>query len=294
MPRRMRDGRITPSLPGVEWLETRRLLSAVLEATRTLVIEGTDAADTITVDLQIGRFGARDYRVMVNGEVDEFRAGDVRRFLIFAHGGDDTVRVGIGGFVGEIHISAEVHGGDGNDSITGDRGNDVFFGGDGDDFIVGFRGNDRVSGGNGNDTIVVHIGRDTVFGDAGNDLIDGQETGRASILNGGEGDDQIVGTSRRDVLTGGPGNDTLNGGRGNNRLFGEGGNDTITVNSNSERILGGVGADTFLGITNRTRGAVRDFEPGLDTLLPPAPPTPEPPPDVTSGILQDGEQDLLA
>jgi Ca2+-binding RTX toxin-like protein len=60
-------------------------------------------------------------------------------------------------------VSAEVYGGDGNDTIYGGSGNDVLWGqagndflngGGGDNVLIGGAGNDYLVGGNGNDMLV--------------------------------------------------------------------------------------------------------------------------------------------
>lgn len=63
-------------------------------------------------------------------------------------------------------ISAEVHGGAGNDTITGGSGADV---------IYGENGNDLVQGGAGNDALVGGAGQDRLSGDSGVDMLVGGE-----------------------------------------------------------------------------------------------------------------------
>ncbi len=82
----------------------------------------------------------------------------------------------------------------GNDILNGKGGDDRIDGGPGDDLLRGGADNDVLHGGDGNDTVNGEAGNDVLFGDAGNDLV-----------NGGTEDDS---------LTGGAGNDTLNGGTG--------------------------------------------------------------------------------
>ncbi len=89
---------------------------------------------------------------------------------------------------------SEISGGDGNDELEGNVGNDIFSGGGGNDELEGNGGNDVLDGGTGNDRL---------DGGSGND-----------VLDGGSGDDRLSGGSDNDVLDGGAGRDALNGGSG--------------------------------------------------------------------------------
>jgi Ca2+-binding RTX toxin-like protein len=89
----------------------------------------------------------------------------------------------------------------------------------GNDTLTGNAGNDTLIGGNGNDTLTGNAGNDTLIGGNGTDL-----------LVGGAGDDLLDGGNGTDTLRGGLGNDTLTGGNGSDVfLFAAGeGTDTIT------------------------------------------------------------------
>ena len=65
-------------------------------------------------------------------------------------------------------------------------------------------------------------------------------------LDGGEGNDLLIGSDGADVLRGGAGNDTLLGGRGNDVVLGQDGNDLLIVNNGdgSDFLEGGEGLDT--------------------------------------------------
>ena len=91
-------------------------------------------------------------------------------------------------------------------------------------------GNDlrmNVDGGLGDDTIIGGSLSDTLDGGAGTDTI-----------NGGDGDD---------LITGGLGDDTINGEQGSDRLFGNAGKDVITGDVGNDEIDGGLGDDTIDG-----------------------------------------------
>jgi Ca2+-binding RTX toxin-like protein len=90
--------------------------------------------------------------------------------------------------------------------------------------IVGMPGADQLNGGTGSDTI---------YGGAGSDIIvAGNSWGGGSItlgnyLDGGDGDDLIVGDIGADTILGGAGSDRIWGGGGRDRIVPGSGNDTI-------------------------------------------------------------------
>jgi len=88
-------------------------------------------------------------------------------------------------------------------------------------------GNDRVEvnipvatfidGGAGDDTVLGSSLNDVVFGNAGNDVIDGRDG--ADILIGSNQNDVLIGGNSRDVLFGGFGADNLDGGADDDLLI---------------------------------------------------------------------------
>ena len=101
--------------------------------------------------------------------------------------------------------------GDGDDNtLDGNRANNMMYGFEGDDTLRGMQGDDWIFGGEGDDTLEGGEGDDTLLGGEG-----------ADTLDGGEGDDMLIGGEGADTLTGGAGADTF--------VFGEdSGADTIT------------------------------------------------------------------
>ncbi|MDB5491001.1 MAG: hemolysin-type calcium-binding repeat family protein [Micavibrio sp.] len=86
-------------------------------------------------------------------------------------------------------------------------------------------GNVLVSGGEADDVVWTNAGNDTVNGGDGNDIINGGPGNDA--LNGEDGNDTLFGGTGNDSLSGGAGNDTLFGGAGDDRLIGGDGDDTL-------------------------------------------------------------------
>jgi len=75
-----------------------------------------------------------------------------------------------------------LNGGNGNDSLIGNAGNDILIGGNGTDFLVGSAGNDLLNGDNGSDTLRGGLGSDTLTGGNGQDIF---------VFASGEGIDTI-------------------------------------------------------------------------------------------------------
>jgi len=95
---------------------------------------------------------------------------------------------------------------------------DVLYGSPKNDVIVGLGGSDRIFGKTGDDFLFGD--KQTTLEKAMSDTAKGK-TNRGDWLDGGEGDDLLVGTASQDVLLGGSGRDTLVGGAGNDVLSGD-------------------------------------------------------------------------
>ncbi len=132
----------------------------------------------------------------------------------------------------------------------------------------------------------VRLGVDPMSGSAGNRTVvfqvwdaDGLPSDPASatvrienrLVQGGDGDDFLVGPDAFAALFGGAGNDTLwagngddllYGGRGNDRLRGHGGDDILIGGPGNDSLIGGAGADRYV-VTGLADGfdSVRGFDP---------------------------------
>ena len=67
-----------------------------------------------------------------------------------------------------------------------------------------------------------------------------------AYVDGGGGNDTIIGTSLADDLRGGGGNDSLGGGAGNDALSGAAGDDVLSGGAGADTLTGGTGKDTFV------------------------------------------------
>lgn len=89
-----------------------------------------------------------------------------------------------------------------------------------------------INAGRGNDTVVV---------------ADNVPTSLPVTINGGAGDDLIVGGPAGEKIFAGGGNDTVNGTGGRDTIYGDDGDDSLRGGGASDRMDGGVGNDTVRG-----------------------------------------------
>jgi hypothetical protein len=125
--------------------------------------------------------------------------------------------------------------------------------GNGDDLVRIDEGNGvfadsiptTIDGGNGNDNLVGGSGAEALLGGNGDDILVGGSG--ASTLSAGNGNDNLVGGSGVETLLGGNGNDTIDGNRGNDVAEMDNGDDTFVWDpgDGSDTIEGGNGKDTM-------------------------------------------------
>jgi Ca2+-binding RTX toxin-like protein len=237
-------------------------------------------------------FGDSGNDVLRGGDDNDILVGGTGNDDLFGENGDDLANGEdgndlIAGGDGDDRIS----GGDGNDKliggnysavvdlgadqIDGDGGDDLIFGDSGTvisqnlatlaggaDTIRGGLGNDTIHGGPGNDFLVGNAGQDYVLGQVGDDWIIGgnfaafgtpASESDADILNGGDGQDILLGDSwSREfpfVENSIGGNDLLNGGADNDFIAGQAGRDTMYGESGEDQLVGGEGNDVIRGGT---------------------------------------------
>jgi Ca2+-binding RTX toxin-like protein len=227
-------------------------------------IEGSSFNDTLTGDDNANRIvGLGGNDTLEGGAGDDIVDGGAGDDLIIGGdgAGDDTYQGGDGsdtvsyastsqgvtanlasGTASGVEIGtdtlisvANLIGGTGNDSLTGDAIGNLLDGAAGDDFIQGGGGNDTLQGGAGNDTIDGGA-NDTGIGD------------RLSFSNAATGINFTLVQSSSDTMVDlgafGLGTDTYRNIEG---VVGSSFNDTLTGSSAGDRLEGGAGDDTVDG-----------------------------------------------
>jgi Ca2+-binding RTX toxin-like protein len=126
-------------------------------------------------------------------------------------------------------------GGPGDDTLTTDYGPAAALsGGDGNDHLIASYVTGAADGGAGNDVLETQSNV-PMLGGPGDDRLVRHEPDCATcdtglgLMDGGEGDDTLEGSSGSELMSGGPGADTLHGRGGHDILNGGDGNDVIDV-----------------------------------------------------------------
>jgi len=219
-------------------------------AAGTIHIHGTSAADSISISQ------SSNVDVVFNGANFAYVPSGVTGVRVRSHAGNDSV---VSSIAADKAFAA--FGGDGNDTITGGAGADVFYAGYGDDLLNGGAGDDTLHGEYGSDVINGQAGADSLYsgmnsasyggyGDAlyggdGNDALYGD--GGADLLRGEAGNDTITCGAGDDIAYGGVGDDFLIGGYGDDALYGDEGDDTLYGDAGNDSLFGGDGGDAGYG-----------------------------------------------
>jgi Ca2+-binding RTX toxin-like protein len=184
-----------------EPLESRQLLSVVLNGLGTLKVVGTPKADVIDVTVNADESVEVDLNGVMSGPFS-----NVKRIHVFGRAGADQITVDES--AATKLISDAIFGGAGNDTITagdedsyisGGAGKDVVTAGNGNNVVQGGAEADNITVGNGSDIVLARGAHNTVIAGTGNDTI---VVGNHSSVTGGGGDDLIWGLEGHDTLVG--------------------------------------------------------------------------------------------
>jgi Ca2+-binding RTX toxin-like protein len=217
--------------------------------TDTLQFNGANVAESIDIAANGGRvLMSRDVGNVVmdlNGiETINFVAlGGADRIAVHSLAGTDVATVNI-----DLSATAGSGIGDGavdSVSVDGTNGADAIqvAGAAGAASVFGLSAQVNVTGADVTDVL-------TINGFGGNDIIDASALPAAAmhlVIDGGAGNDTIIGSQGADSLIGGDGNDLVVGGRGDDTAFLGAGNDTFVWNpgDGSDVVEGQAGFDTL-------------------------------------------------
>jgi len=243
--------------------------------TSTMQIFGQAGNDNLALNEANGALPAAN---IFGGDGNDVITGGSGNDLLFGQAGNDTI-LGRGG-------NDLLFGGDDNDTLTGGDSDDQVFGESGDDRMIWNPGDDTDlnEGGDGNDTVEVNGGNGTEqftvtangtrvrfdrvnpapfsidIGTSENLVLEANggddsfsATGNLAALieitvDGGTGNDTILGSNGADLLRGGDGDDFIDGNQGNDIAFLGAGDDTFQWDpgDGSDIVEGQDGTDTLL------------------------------------------------
>src|SRR5262245_1526847 len=215
---------------------------------------GQGGNDTINLDEAVGALPAAN---LFGGDGNDTLTGGSGGDQLFGDAGNDVL---LGKSGNDL-----LHGGDGNDTLTGGDGDDQMFGEAGDDRMIWNPGDDTdlMEGGDGTDTAEVNAGNGaetfTLTANGTRVRFDRLDPAPFSLdigtteklgLNMNGGDDSFSATGNLAALIGvtvdgGAGNDTILGSNGADLLIGGDGNDFIDGNQGNDTALLGAGDDVF-------------------------------------------------
>jgi Ca2+-binding RTX toxin-like protein len=157
----------------------------------TMIVAGTNGDDTIKVSKATDTPGGM--LVEINGQSQVFTApggGAIMVVELWGYGGNDHLQVDLTDADNSTLLWADLHGGDGNDTLVGaDRAGfftrDNLYGDAGNDTLVGNAGDDHLYGGFGDDTLLGGAGSDELWG---NDEYQAPPQPGDSLDGGADGD----------------------------------------------------------------------------------------------------------
>lgn len=211
--------------------------------THTLTGAGTDVLTGFIVAAQLtGGPSANTISAVNFSGATTLAGGDGNDTLLGSNQGDFLIGgAGADSLVGNSGNDS-LFGDDDNDNLQGGVGNDVLHGGTGNDALDGGADIDRVVEQSNTDVVIVGLqlnsqllGTDTatlverieITGGSGANVLDARQSSVQVLLNGGAGNDTLLGSAFPDDINGSSGNDVISGGGGNDTLDGSSGTDIL-------------------------------------------------------------------
>ncbi|MCP1602208.1 calcium-binding protein [Pseudomonas citronellolis] len=266
-----------------------------VERIKAMLLQGGEGNDTLTGYASDDRLsgGAGNDRVTA-GAGNDWLEGGIGNDSLYGDAGNDTLVGGVG--------NDYLHGGDGSDVYRFERGwgqdridnydrstdkvDAIEFGNDisTDDILVGRWGSDLILSLKGSDDRITLSNYLTNDGNNSYRLeeirfADGTiwdvERIKAMLLQGGEGNDTLIGYASDDRLSGGAGNDWfsagagndwLEGGIGNDSLYGDAGNDTLVGGAGNDYLHGGEGCDVYRFERGWGQDRIDNYDRGTDKV----------------------------
>ncbi len=232
------------------------------------VFHSTSATDTI-----IENAGQGFDTLYANYNVSAL-AANVDQLILLGSATSATGNAGENSLFGIYSANSLVlDGADGNDLVLGSNQNDTLRGGAGNDTLEGLDGNNSLEGGAGDDVVYSASAGDTIIenssggfdtlyanysvtalaanveqlvvygeatignGNSGNNNIFGSASAKSLNLDGGAGNDWIVGSNQSDTINGGDGNDTIEGLGGTNAMAGGTGDDIYYSTATGDTVV---------------------------------------------------------
>ena len=266
-------------------IQTRGLRDYITNYADFVTIDAGSGDDCIENGFASRFSGKRSNNVIINGGEGNDSIENLGDNVTIDGGtGNDTISNG-------ASWSVSISAGDGNDSIYNGRyyiwnsktmqwedtgrisDNSTIDGGNGDDTIFNEIGNNvSINGGEGNDEIHSFGLNVTINGDSGDDIIGTGSFSSYNIINGDDGNDSIYSWGSNSTIAGGNGNDFIynNSGWKYGSINGGVGNDEIHNHDDFVRIDGGDGDDRIWNEVSGTPsgglGVYIDAGAGNDTL----------------------------
>jgi Ca2+-binding RTX toxin-like protein len=279
--KRLTKRTFTPEMESLSERILPAITATFIPSVGLLTVTG-DAQDNAIV---VGRDAAG--RILINGGAIAVRGGaptvaGTKTISVFGLAGNDIIMLDE---TNGALPTAQLFGGDGNDTLTGGSSADLLFGEAGNDTLLGKGGDDLLFGGAGNDTLTGGVGNDQIFGQAGDDRMIWNPGEGSDVNEGGDGVDTVeveggngaetftatangtrvrfdrtipapftldIGTTENLVVNMNGGDDVFTAGNGLAPLIainvdGGAGNDNITGGDGNDTLSGGDGNDTIVG-----------------------------------------------